>query len=212
MSNFDLTPTPNYVVMALRGNSGAFDSPLIASQQVVDRGGLHWLATYTYTEARSADRGELLGTIASLRGQAHRLIVPVYDNEAGGAYGGTPLVNGASQTGSTLNINGCSTSITNWIRKGDYFSVDVNGVHELKMATANSDSDGSGNVTLSFEPRLRFSPLDNAVIYVQDGVLPRPRGVFMLTEPEQNWSSRPGENKRSAISLNLTEDMLASAP
>jgi len=212
MSNFDLTAVPNIVVMKMRDNSGVYDSPLVASQQTVDRGGLHWALAYTYTELRGDVRGDLLGTITALRGRAHRLRVPVYDNEKRGAYGGTPLVDGASQTGSSINLKGCSNSITDWIKRGDYFSIDVNGEHELKMATADASSGGTGLITISFEPRLRYSPLNSAAVYVEDGVLSKPYGIFLTDGNELAWSSRPGVNKRTAISLSLIEDMLATAP
>ena len=79
------------------------------------------------------------------------------------------------------------------------------------MATADATSDGAGLITIAFEPRLRFSPLDSAVVYVEDGVLPKPRGVFMLSNPENQWSARPGEpNKRIAIGLVMTEDVFAT--
>lgn len=212
MSVFDLTPVPTSVVMAIRGNTGLYESPMTAAAQTVDRGGEHWLAAYTYTNARGDARGELMGTIAALRSQSNRLRVPVYDNPKRGAYGGTPVVDGASQTGFTLNIKSASISVTNWIRKGDYFSVNVNGEHELKMATADASSGGTGLVTLTFEPRLRFSPLDNAAVWVEDGVLSKPQGVFMLTNPENNWSSMPGILKRTATSLQMTEDVFATQP
>lgn len=214
MSILDLTPTPTVVVMMLRGNTALFQSPLTAAAQTIDRGGLHWMLTYTFQNIRGADRAVLLGTLAALRSQANRLRVPVYDNPNRGLYGGTPIVAGASQTGSSIDLDGCSNNITNWIRAGDYFSIDVNGEHELKMATADANTDGAGAVTVSFEPRLRFSPLNNAAVYVEDGVLSVPQGVFMLSDPENNWSSMPGRDKqhRSILSLKMTEDVFATQP
>ena len=214
MSIFDLSQTPNVVVMMLRGNTGVFTSPLTAAQQTIDRGGLHWILTYSFTNIRGDDRASLLGTLAACRSQANRLRVPVYDNPNRGLYGGTPVVAGASQTGSSIDIDGCSNNITNWMRKGDYFSIDVNGEHELKMCTADADTDGGGAVTLAFEPRLRASPLNNAALYVEDDVLPVPRGIFLLADPDNNWSSLPGRDKehRSIMSLKMTEDVFATQP
>jgi hypothetical protein len=210
MSIFDLTVTPNIVGMMLRGNTGSFESPLTGTKQTIDRGGLHWVITYTWTALRGDDRGEMLGLVAALRAQANRVRVKVYDNPKRGAYGGTPLVAAAAQTGSSINLDGCSVGVTNWIRKGDYFSIDVNGEHELKMATADASSNGAGLITIAFEPRLRFSPLNNAAVYVQDGTLPRPQGVFMLSKPENLWSSQPSLNGRTAMSLEFSEDVFAT--
>jgi hypothetical protein len=40
-----------------------------------------------------------------------------------GTLGGTPAVVGGGQTGNTLNINGCSDSITGWANIGDNFTI-----------------------------------------------------------------------------------------
>ena len=212
MTTIDLTTTPNLVSVSAASNTALFPSPLIASAQTLDRGGQKWRTILTYTNLRLADRGDLLGIIMALRGQANRLRVPVFDNPKRGAYGGTPLVNGASQTGSTLNIDGCSNNITHWIRRGDYFSVTVNGEQELHMCTADDDSNGSGQIAgLAFEPRLRASPLNNAVIRVEDGSLPVPAGVYVLENQIQGWTSKPGKGSQlSDISLALLEDVFAT--
>lgn len=210
MSILDLSAVPNLVAMQLSGNTGLFQSPLNGSIQTLDRGGLKWEAQYTFSKLRGDERGVLLGTLAGLRSQANRLRVPVYDNPKRGTYGGTPLVAGGSQTGNTINLDGGLGSVSNWIRKGDYFSIDVNGEHELKMATTDANSSG-GSITIGFEPRLRTSPLNNAVVYVEDGVLPKPQGIFILTDPNALWSSRPGNPTHiSVVSLAMTEDVFAT--
>lgn len=211
MSILDLSQVPNYVVMELVGNTAIYSSALTGAAQTVDRGGFHWSLAYTFTALRNDDRADLLGTIVGLRSQANRLRIPVYDNPKRGAYGGTPLVAGASQTGSSIDLDGCSVSVTNWIRKGDYFSIDVNGEHELKMASDDASSDATGAITIPFEPRLRASPLDNAAVFVEDGVLSKPNGIFVLGEPNLQWSSRPGSpNKTTAVTITATEDMFAT--
>ena len=212
MTTFDLVQAPSALQMQLVGNTGVYASPLIASAQTIDRGGLKWAAQYSYDNISKVKRAELFGLIASLRGQANRLRVPVYDNPKRGTYGGTPVVDGASQTGSSIDIKGCSNNITDWIMAGDYFSLVVNGEHELKMCTADASSGGTGLATISFEPRLRASPADNAVIFVEDGVLAKPQGVFHLTSSSTGWSSRPFQStsELSALTLALTEDVFAS--
>jgi len=212
MATFDLIQVPTVLQMQLMGNTGAYPSPLIASAQTIDRGGLKWSAVYSYDNISKVKRGELFGLIASLRGQANRIRVPVYDNPRRGAYGGTPLVNGAAQTGSSIDIKGCSNNITDWIMSGDYFSLVVNGEHELKMCTADASSDGAGLATISFEPRLRASPANSAIIFVGDGVLARPQGIFHLTNSSVGWSSRPFQStsEMSSLSIAFTEDVFAT--
>lgn len=208
MSTENLIVTPQIVVMMLRGNTGIFESPLSGTFQTVDRGGLHWALTYTWTELRGADRAEMMGLVAALRSQANRVRVKVHDNPKAGAYGGTPLVDGASQTGSSILLKGAGT-VTDWIKRGDYISFDVNGEHELKMCTSDATSSG-GAVTVNFEPRLRFSPSNNAAVFVEDGVLAKPQGVFMLGNSETGWSSRPATDGRTAMSLQFLEDVFGT--
>ncbi len=210
MTILDLNQTPTDVTMEVVGNTGLFKSPLIASAQTLARS-TKWNANYRFSNLRADDRADLMGTIAALRGQDNRLRVPVYDNPKRGAYGGTPLVNGGGQTGFSLVIKNASINITNWIRRGDYFSVFVGAEHELKMATVDANSDGAGIVALSFTPRLRAAPLDDAVIFVEDGVLTKPQGIFVLQNADTGWSSRPGfPSKISAMSLSMTEDVFAT--
>lgn len=210
MSNFDLNQTPSQVAMELVGNTGLFASPLVASAQTLGRS-TKWSARYVFNQLRNDDRADLLGTIVSLRGQENRLRVPVFDNPKRGAYGGTPLVDGGSQTGFVLNIKNASINVTNWIRKGDYISVEVGDEHELKMATLDANSDGGGFVAVTFVPRLRSSPADSATVRVEDGVLEKPEGIFLLQDPTAGWASRPGfPSKISSISLAMTEDVFAT--
>lgn len=209
MAIVTLSVAPSSVSLELRGNTGLYPSPLIASAQTIDRGGLKWKATYNFSNVSSDRRAVLMGLIASLRGQANRVRIKVYDNPKRGGYGGSPQVSGGSQTGSSLSVDGVNNK-TNWIRAGDYFSVDVNGEHELKMCTTDANSSG-GNVTILFEPRLRASPLNNATLYVGDGGNV-PEGVFVLEGQAAGWSSRPFQSSTELgqIVLSLIEDVFAT--
>ena len=209
MAIVTLDVAPSSVTLQLLSNTGLYASPLIASAQTIDRGGLKWKAIYNYTNVSSDRRADLMGLIASLRGQANRVRVKVYDDPKRGGYGGTPLVDGGSQTGSALDIDGCSNK-TDWIRAGDYFSVDVNGEHELKMCTVDLNTSGGGG-TLNFEPRLRASPANNAAIYVGDGGNV-PEGVFVLEGNAAGWSSKPFQTttELSQVVLTFIEDVFAT--
>ncbi len=100
---------------------------------------------------------------------------------------GTPLVDGASQTGSTLVTKGWTNGVTNILKKGDTFTIDgvyhVNpqtrlssGVLQQFVVTANANSGSStGPATLSISPPITVttafqtvsaSPADNAPIHV----------------------------------------------
>ena len=70
---------------------------------------------------------------------------------------GTPLVDGASQTGSTLAIDGLLTAP----QQGDAFK--IAGVNLVYTVTANATVT-SGGTTLAINPALASSPADGAVI------------------------------------------------
>jgi len=108
----------------------------------------------------------------------------VYSHTSG-ARGGTPLMNGATAAGATsLVTDGWSNSITGVVKAGDVFTIanvyKVNpitkastGVLQQFVVTADANSDGSGNATISISPAIYAStslqnvdaaPADNAAI------------------------------------------------
>jgi hypothetical protein len=81
-----------------------------------------------------------------------------------GAGGGTPLVKGANQTGSSIATDGWSAGITNIVRAGDV--VKFSGLNLLYTIPDDASSNGSGEVTLPVDPPIFAggSPADNAPI------------------------------------------------
>lgn len=188
--------TPTATQIDYRSNTMIFVSPISGSIQTIDRGGERWIMNLQFQNLSGDNRGELMGFLAKLNGQQHRFTLPNHAEPQRGAFGGTPLVAGGSQTGLSLNIDGCSLTVTNWMRAGDWFS--VNG--ELKMATDDISSDGAGLATLAFTPRLRTSPADNAPITTTLGT-----GTFVLADNGVSWSNSPGGF--SDLSIMAIEDI-----
>lgn len=106
------------------------------------------------------------------------------------------LVNGASQIGTGINIDGLPTSTAGLARAGDW--VEING--ELKRLTADLDSNSSGAGFLMFEPALRNAPADNAPV-----VFRSPMGRFLMNDDSVNWNTAPGT--RSDLEISLVEDI-----
>jgi hypothetical protein len=146
----------------------------------------------------TADRAVMQAFLAKLNGQQHRFTLHNHAESQRGAFGGTPLVAGADQTGTSLNIDGCSTGVTNWIRAGDWFSVSG----ELKMCVADANSDGGGLATITFVPRIRTAPANNDPLTTSSGT-----GTFMLSTNGVKWSNRPGGF--SDLSITALEDIAA---
>lgn len=89
-----------------------------------------------------------------------------------GAGGGTPLVNGASQTGSSIITDGWPNS-TLVLKAGDV--VQFAGVTLVYDVTADVTSDGSGNATIPISPNIFSggSPAENAAVTITASVLIR---------------------------------------
>ena len=96
---------------------------------------------------------------------------------------GTPVVNGASQTGDTLNIDGVPASQTGYLKAGDYIQLGTTSNARIYKVLDDADSNGSGEVALTIYPDLRSTPSDGATVVVSNAV-----GLFRLTTPTHNWS------------------------
>lgn len=172
----------------LISNTQTFTSPLDGSVYTSELPGARWAFSLDFPSLQEADAALLQAFLAKLRGQANTFTMHNWARPTPrGTAGGTPLVNNSSvspttlQTGASIITKGWSAGAT--MKAGDYFTMNT----ELKMCVADATADGSGNMTITFEPPIRNSPADNAAITVT-----RPTAVFMLTEPKSGWGSAPG--------------------
>jgi hypothetical protein len=163
----DMPTTPNFVSSRFgpETNSQTFTSPLTKATQRLLLGGTRWIFTGTLPHMTRAQAAEWIAFFDKLEGMVNTFngFDPDCKTPRGNIAGSTPLVDGGSQTGSTLVTDGWAASTT-VLKKGDYFSVNS----ELKRVTADAITNGSGQVTISFKPALRSSPSNNAAITVQN--------------------------------------------
>ena len=185
--------TPNATELGILFNTKTFTSPLSGYTQTVSREGARWFLRMTFNDLQGADRSILRAFLAEMEGQVNRAEITDHAyTGARGALGGTPLVKGVDQTGSSLITDGWPNS-TLVLKAGDLFSYDNGTNKELKMVTADGTSDGSGNLTLSIAPEIHTSPANNATITVVD-----PVGTFMLATPAVRWTNVPSQVAGSA--------------
>lgn len=108
-----------------------------------------------------------------------------------GNYAGTPLVNGAGQTGGLLITNGWGASNTDLLTVGDVFT--VAGVHSVNpqnrastgelmdfVVTSQAVSDGSGNSTIAFAPAI-VPPNANGLLSAYQNVDAAPANLAPIT-------------------------------
>ena len=187
---------PTVVSFSLIPNTQKFESPLNRTTQTLELPGARWAAKMEYKNRSEADGRVLKAFLASLRGMSGRFYLSDLSHPTpSGTALGTPLVKGAGQTGTSLNIDGCTINQTAFLKAGDYFG--VNG--ELKIVTATVPTDGSGNATIPFEPPIRTSPADNAVI-----TLTNPVCTMRLVDDNQDQVEFDPE-RRPTITINCVE-------
>ena len=162
---------------------GISSSPFTAKQQVYKYPGQFWEADITLPPMKRVDAEYWISFLLKLGGSYGTFLLG--DPNAATPRGiatGTPLVNGASQTGQELVTDGWTTSTTGILKAGDYIQLGSASSAQLYKVLDDVNSDGSGNATLTIYPDLRSSPSDNATITVSNA-----KGVFRLSNGQQAW-------------------------
>lgn len=135
--------------------------------------------------------------LVKLDGMTHRFTVHDHTKTFSGTAAGTPLVNGASQTGQSITTDGWTGGDA--VNEGDMFGLDG----ELKMCVADATESG-GAMTITFRPEIHNSPANNSSI-----VTSNPTGIFMLTSLENGWSNSPYDSTDafSDFTIEAVEDI-----
>jgi len=162
------------------------ESPFTYSQQVVRHAGAKWGAVISIPPTKRADAEYWNSFLLRLRGQFGTFLLgdPNGATPRGTAAttAGTPVVNGASQTGNDLNIDGLPTSQNGYLKAGDYIQLGTSGSSRLYKVLEDVNTNSSGEATLNLWPDLRSSPADGATVLVSSA-----KGLFRLADNETNW-------------------------
>lgn len=175
---------PREFDFGLISNTQKFESPLNRSVQTGELPGARWAAQFGYENLTDADAALLQAFFAKLRGQAGRFYLYNFARQAPrGVATGTPLAAAASTT-VLLKSSGWTAGVTGILKAGDF--IGCGG--ELKIVTADVNSNGSGLADIPVEPPFRTVPSVSAAIAVN-----KPTATFMLTEDTSRWLTRPGK-------------------
>lgn len=142
-------------------------SPFTGSRQVQDWGGSWWQYQIEFSTIADAEGRRLSAFLSALRGPVGSFIFrdPFIKNAVGL---GSPVVNGAGQTGNTLVTSGWTGT---GLVAGDFFSLGSGSALRLYQVTADAPPSG-GAATLQIIPALRSSPASGAPLnVVNPGVL-----------------------------------------
>lgn len=182
-------------------------SPFDGSVQTIYQPGFRWAGTLSWSRLPLEEWRILSAFINSLHGRAGRFTYhhPLCDRRATAAIG-TPLVAGANQTGTSLNVDGFTASAA-VMKAGDWISfADSASRPRLHQVLEDVTTGGSGTATLPLTPPLRSAPPDNAALE-----LTNPIAVWMLATDEQGDAAVNGADAyRATITLEIEEALYGS--
>lgn len=179
MAILTMPTTPKFKTcrFILEGHTQTFRSPLSNAVQTLELAGSKWRANYELPPIQRVKAADWVAFLARLNGRVGRFYAGDPSAEtARGTATGTPLVNGASQTGTSLITDGWTINITGILKAGDYIAWDTpTSWRELHLVVLDANSNASGQATLTIAPPIRESPAENATIIVS-----APKCVMML--------------------------------
>ena len=159
-------------------------SPFTLQQQVYQHSGEQWKTTMSLPPMLKDNASIWLAFFMQLRGMRGTFKLGDQDRKTiQGTATGTVLVNGASQTGNQVALDGFTASRANVFKAGDYIQINS----YLYMVTENVTANGSGEANVKIEPALRsgIEPINNntTVIYLNTTTIMR------LDSNEFNWDT-----------------------
>ena len=160
------------------------ESPFTLQQQTFEHEGSQWRTTMTLPPMKKDNAATWLAFFMSLRGRRGTFKLGDQDRKTiQGVATGTIRVNGASQTGNQVALDGFANSTSNVFKAGDYIQINS----YLYMVIENATSNGSGQANVKIEPALRSGIEtindDTTVLYSNTTTLMR------LDNNEFNWDT-----------------------
>jgi len=161
-------------------------SPFTYSQQVYRHQGQGFEADISLPAMKREDAEVWVSFLLRLRGQYGTFLIgdPNGATPRGSAasVAGTPVVNGASQTGDELHVDGLPVSVSGYLLAGDYIQLGAGTTATLHKVLEDVNSNSAGEATLNLFPAIRTAPANNAIVTVKNCV-----GAFRLASNETSW-------------------------
>lgn len=161
-------------------------SPFTFSGQTHEYAGKMWQADVTLKPMRRSDAEKWIAWLISLRGQVGTFYLgdPLGCTPMGSARDSDGvLVNGATSSGTTIDIDGAPVSTASYLKAGDYMQIGDDVNRQLFKVLDDVDTDASGQATVQIWPNVRTSIADNAEVTFESA-----KGIFRLNSNEQAWS------------------------
>ena len=155
-----------------------------ASSQVQEHQGQMWRIEVSLRPMKREVAEQWIAWALALAGRSGTFLM--YDPAAPsprGSLGGTPLVNGAGQSGKVLVTDGWTPSTSGLLLAGDYIQLGSGEQTRLYKVMQDVASDGGGNASIDIWPRLREAPADNEAL-----ITTKAKGAFRMTSDTTQWN------------------------
>lgn len=153
------TPAPRSMTPRLVSRRRDLEPTFNGPTTRVRRLGSRWAMDFDYPPMTYSDAMDWIAALTSAEADTVLLKVP-QPGFSTGAPGG-PLVNGASQLGSSLDLDGFTPSHV--VRAGQWFSLSISSQRYLYQVAAEKVAGTTGIMAdLNINPMIRVSPADNA--------------------------------------------------
>ena len=173
-------------------------SPFTGQDQVVQHEGEYWTTQIQFPPMLKAKAAVVIAFLLQLRGRRGTFKIGDQDRKTiQGVATGTIRVNGASQTGNQVALDGFANSTSNVFKAGDYITI---GSY-LYMVTEDVTSNSSGEANVRIEPALRQgieTIADDATVTYSNTTT-----VMRLDTNETGWDT--DQVSKYGISLSATE-------
>ena len=175
-------------------------SPFTGQEQVFQHEGEIWSTQITFPPMLKDQAAVVLAFLLQLRGRRGTFKIGDQDRKTiQGVATGTIRVNGASQIGNQVALDGFANSTSNVFKAGDYIQI---GSY-LYMVTEDVTSNGSGEANVRIEPALRQGietiADDATVLYTNTTTIMR------LDSNETGWDT--DQISKYGISLSASESL-----
>jgi len=154
-------PAPASAQPAMIDFGGTLTPSLGGPVQRINRMGSRTRLSVSMPPMNKANARKWVNRLMRGKSEGVRMPFPLLDFNPG--LPGSVLVNGASQSGSSLIVDGATPNYP--FREGQPFSVLTGGKHYLHWVTAETIASNTGTATMPIVPMLRLSPADNSVCY-----------------------------------------------
>jgi len=156
-----------------------------------------WVGHIDLRPMRGADAATWQAFIMSLQGQTGTFLLgdPLKATPLG-AGGGSPVVDGADQSGAELAISGAPASVTGWLKAGDHIQVGTGATTHLHAVLKDVNTNGSGGATIDVWPALRGAPANGGAVVINS-----PKGIWRMTDRTNGWAVAPDKTSKFALAI-----------